>query len=122
MLFLNTRTKIDHNTLDCGSCFGGCRNVANDKEGVPMSLYDTADELEGIVVKMIADLREAKRGNRAAAQRVRVATIKIKKVGLQFRRESVDYEETLRGKFGSEGGRTTEANKKKIKYKKGNVS
>ena len=57
-----------------------------------MSLSETMGKLENILMCVVKDLEKVSRGNRAAAQRVRVGTIHLEKVGKQFRKESVAAE------------------------------
>lgn len=57
-----------------------------------MSLSETMGKLENILISVSKDLIKVARGNRAAAQRVRVGTIHLEKVGKQFRKESVAAE------------------------------
>ena len=59
-----------------------------------MSLSETMDNLEDLLTTLMKDLRKVTRGNRSAAQRVRVGTIRLEKVGKQLRKESVDAEKT----------------------------
>jgi len=46
-------------------------------------------KLENILTGLAKDLSKVSRGNKAAAQRVRVGTLRLEKVGKQFRKESV---------------------------------
>lgn len=57
-----------------------------------MALNETMGKLEFLVTKLTQDLVKVAKGNRAAAQRVRVGTIDLEKVGKQFRKESVAAE------------------------------
>ena len=54
-----------------------------------MALKDTSQGMKDLLGKMIKDLDKAVRGNKAAAQRVRVATVRLEKIGKLFRKESV---------------------------------
>jgi hypothetical protein len=54
-----------------------------------MSLSDTMGKLENILGGLVRDLAKVARGNKSAAQRVRVGTLRLEKVGKQFRKESV---------------------------------
>ena len=54
-----------------------------------MALSETMGKLEGLLTCLAKDLSKVARGNRAAAQRVRVGTLHLEKVGKQFRKESV---------------------------------
>lgn len=62
-----------------------------------MALTDTTAKLEHLLHSLSKDLLKVSRGNKSAAQRVRVGTIRLEKVGKQFRKESVDAEKS--GKF-----------------------
>ena len=57
-----------------------------------MALGETFGKLENLLQSLAKDLLKATRGNKSAAQRVRVGTIKLEKVGKLFRKESVDAE------------------------------
>ena len=57
-----------------------------------MALSETMGKLEHLLTRLTKDLVKVARGNRAAAQRVRVGTIHLEKVGKQFRKESVAAE------------------------------
>lgn len=61
-----------------------------------MSLGDTMGELENLLIAVTQDLTKVRRGNKSAAQRVRVGTLSLEKVGKQFRKESVKAEKTGR--------------------------
>ncbi|MNC99006.1 Histone H1-like protein HC1 [compost metagenome] len=54
-----------------------------------MSLHETMNKLENLLSHLSSDLVKVAKGNRAAAQRVRVGTLRLEKVGKQFRKESV---------------------------------
>ncbi|MBU6384047.1 MAG: hypothetical protein KGR16_07015 [Verrucomicrobia bacterium] len=62
-----------------------------------MALSETTAKLESLLSALSKDLLKVYRGNKSAAQRVRVGTIRLEKVGKLFRKESVDAEKT--GKF-----------------------
>ncbi len=57
-----------------------------------MALADTVGKLEYILTHLTKDLIKVGRGNKSAAQRVRVATVHLEKIGKLFRKESVDAE------------------------------
>lgn len=57
-----------------------------------MSLADTMGQLENLLSEIARDLGKVLRGNRSAAQRVRVGTLRMEKVGKQFRKQSVHAE------------------------------
>lgn len=59
-----------------------------------MALTDTMGKLEDILTGLTKDLEKVARGNKSAAQRVRVGTIRLEKVGKQFRKESVHAEKS----------------------------
>lgn len=54
-----------------------------------MSLNDTITKLESLLLSVVKDLEKVKRANKAAAQRVRVGTIRLERVAKLFRKESV---------------------------------
>lgn len=60
-----------------------------------MALADTTGKLENILEGLAKDLNKVGRGNKSAAQRVRVGTIKLEKVAKLFRKESVDAEKAI---------------------------
>ena len=62
-----------------------------------MSLKDTMSYLGNLLTSTTKDLMKVHRGNRTAAQRVRVDTIKLEKIAKIFRKESVEAEKS--GKF-----------------------
>ncbi len=49
-------------------------------------------QLENLLSEIARDLGKVLRGNRSAAQRVRVGTLRMEKVGKQFRKQSVHAE------------------------------
>lgn len=63
-----------------------------------MSYSETVGYLGDLISSLTKDLSKVHRGNKAAAQRVRVATIKLEKVGKRFRKESVASEKGKRRK------------------------
>lgn len=54
-----------------------------------MALSETMSKLEHLLSNLAKDLMKVARGNKSAAQRVRVGTLRLEKVGKQFRKESV---------------------------------
>lgn len=62
-----------------------------------MSLNETMNHLNHLLQSVSKDLTKVQRGNKAAAQRVRVGTIKLEKLAKLFRKESVAAEKS--GKF-----------------------
>lgn len=63
-----------------------------------MALNDTMNRMQSILEQMGVDLHKVNRGNKAAAQRVRVSTIHLEKIAKKFRKESVAAEKTGRSK------------------------
>jgi hypothetical protein len=59
-----------------------------------MSLAETMSKLEDLLCNLSKDLGKVTRGNKSAAQRVRVGTLRLEKVGKQFRKESVVAEKS----------------------------
>ena len=59
-----------------------------------MSLNETMNQLSALLMTVTKDLGKVHRGNKAAAQRVRVGTIKLEKIAKRFRKESVDAEKS----------------------------
>lgn len=57
-----------------------------------MSLGETMGKLETLLYALSRDLLKVGKGNKSAAQRVRVGTLHLEKVGKQFRKESVRAE------------------------------
>ena len=68
-----------------------------------MALIDTVQELNGFLSRLMKDLHKVHKGNKAAAQRVRVGTVAFAKIAKQFRQESVAAEKS--GKFKKKGRR-----------------
>ena len=54
-----------------------------------MKFKETIEEVQALVDKISIDLKKVNRGNKEAAQRVRVNTVKLEKVGKVFRKESL---------------------------------
>lgn len=73
-----------------------------------MTLKETMQQLDHLLANVVKDLTKVHRGNKAAAQRVRVGTIKLERIAKVFRRESVAAEK---------GGRLRKP-KSKLKKKK----
>ncbi len=57
-----------------------------------MALKETIGALHQLIVSIMKDLVKVGRGNKAAAQRVRVGTIQLERVAKVFRKESVAAE------------------------------
>jgi histone H1-like protein Hc1 len=70
-----------------------------------MSLSDTISKLEMLLLSIAKDLEKTSRGNKTAAQRVRVGTIRLERVAKLFRKESVAAEKggKMRRKAASRG-------------------
>jgi len=62
-----------------------------------MALNDTLNQMTNLLEDLGKDLQKVQRGNKAAAQRVRMGTIKLTKISKGFRKESVLAEKS--GKF-----------------------
>lgn len=60
--------------------------------GPVMALYRTVDQLHRLLAQLAKDLLKVERGNRSAAQRVRVGTLHLQKIGKLFRKESLSAE------------------------------
>ena len=61
-----------------------------------MALKDTISSLSELFEDLSKDLSKASRGNKTAAQRVRVRTIELERVAKQFRKESLEEEKKKR--------------------------
>lgn len=59
-----------------------------------MALNETMNHLNQILNSVLKDLEKVQRGNKAAAQRVRVGTIKLERIAKVFRKESVAAEKS----------------------------
>lgn len=57
-----------------------------------MAFNDTIVQLGSLLTKAVDDLGKVHKGNKSAAQRVRVRTIDIEKIAKKFRKESVAVE------------------------------
>ena len=57
-----------------------------------MSLTDSMQQLGCLFSNLSKDLSKVQRGNKAAAQRVRVGTIKLERIAKLFRKESLTAE------------------------------
>lgn len=75
-----------------------------------MALTDTMQQLHSLLAKVVIDLGKVNRGNKSAAQRVRVGTIDLEKIAKRFRKESVAAEKN--------GKLKKKSNLKKAKKKK----
>lgn len=63
-----------------------------------MALSTTIKHMRDLLGALTVDLEKAAGGNKAAAQRVRVATVKLEKVAKLYRKESVTNEKKNKGK------------------------
>ncbi len=80
-----------------------------------MALSDTINKLEILLLSIAKDLEKTSRGNKAAAQRVRVGTIRLERVAKIFRKESVAAEKggKLRKKPAAKGRSGKKGKKRK---------
>lgn len=69
-----------------------------------MVLKTTIEHMKKLLLDISHDLEKAQRGNRAAAQRVRICTIKFAKTAKEYRKESVS--ESKKGKTTKHKGAT----------------
>lgn len=65
--------------------------------GEAMALKQTIGEVNRLLSALMADLDKADKGNKAAAQRVRVGTIDLEKVAKKYRKESIAAEKKQLG-------------------------
>ena len=63
------------------------------KENI-MALMDTVETMKKMMVEMQTELEDVARGNKAAAKRVRKATLNFAKIARIFRKESVEAGKT----------------------------
>lgn len=66
-----------------------------------MALAETIHRLNHLLILLAKDLIKVQRGNKSAAQRVRVYTIQLTKTGKLFRKESLAAEKS--GRFKKKG-------------------
>lgn len=76
-----------------------------------MALTDTMNQMSHLLAALEKDLIKVQRGNKAAAQRVRIGTIKLSKIGKGFRKESMQAEKI--GKFKKKSLKRPKVKKKK---------
>jgi len=76
-----------------------------------MALVDTMNQMTNLLTELGKDLVKVQRGNKAAAQRVRIGTIKLTKVGKGFRKESMLAEKS--GRFKQKVSKRPKVKKKK---------
>lgn len=79
-----------------------------------MALKDTVKKMNDLLCQIGKDLEKSDRGNKAAAQRVRTATIKLEKTAKLYRKESIAVEK----KGGSKKPAKAKASAKKAPAKK----
>ena len=76
-----------------------------------MALTDTMNQMTHLLEVLSKDLIKVQRGNKAAAQRVRMGTIKLTKIGKGFRKESMLAEKS--GRFKKKTVKRAKSKKKK---------
>ena len=76
-----------------------------------MGLKDTVSQLKHLIERLCKDLDKGMRGNRAASQRVRTASIKFAKLAKLYRKESIAEER-------SKGPKKGKPKKKAVKRRK----
>ena len=79
-----------------------------------MALKDSIKKMHTLLNQLSKDLSKAEKGNKAAAQRTRTASIQFAKIAKQFRKESVQAHK----KKAAPKKRKTTTTKKKTKTKK----
>lgn len=62
-----------------------------------MALKQTVGEMHELLARIGEDLAKAEGGNKAASQRVRVATIELEKIAKRYRKESITTEKRQAG-------------------------
>lgn len=62
-----------------------------------MALKQTAEHLRSLLHQVTSDLEKAEY-NKAASQRVRTGTIKLEKIAKLFRKESIKYDKSTKGR------------------------
>lgn len=82
-----------------------------------MGLKETTNQLKRLASEIGKDLDKAAKGNKAAAQRVRVKTIELSKIGKVFRKESIAAEKKA-GTKAKASTKKTPAKKSSAKAKK----
>ncbi len=61
-----------------------------------MAFQDTMRNMQELLEQVMIDLNKVHKGNRSAAQRIRVSTISLEKIGKRFRKESIAAEKGSR--------------------------
>jgi len=84
-----------------------------------MALSNTIKNIRGLLEEISTDLGKAERGNKAAAQRVRVNTICLEKTSKLYRKESVQAEKKeSKAKPAAKKATLKKATAKNVKKKK----
>ena len=83
-----------------------------------MGLKDKIKSIHHYLEQIAKDLKKGEKGNKAASQRVRTATIKLAKIAKKFRKESVLEEKKMKKKKGAKKGAKKVAKKGKKPAKK----
>lgn len=63
-----------------------------------MALKETVNQLQDLLECVTKDLEKGVKGNKAASQRVRTGTVKLEKIAKLYRKQSVAFEKTSKGK------------------------
>ena len=63
-----------------------------------MALKETVNQLQALLECVTKDLEKGVKGNKAASQRVRTGTVKLEKIAKLYRKQSVAFEKTNKGK------------------------
>ena len=79
-----------------------------------MALIDTMNQMTDLLEGLRRDLIKVQRGNKAAAQRVRIGTIKLTKIGKGFRKESMLAEKN--GRLKKKTLKRAKSKKKKSRF------
>lgn len=59
-----------------------------------MALHETTETMKRILAEILRELEDAEKGNKAAAKRVRKATLNFAKIAKVYRKESVEAAKT----------------------------
>lgn len=65
-----------------------------------MALRETVNQLKNLLEQLCRDLEKGMRGNRAASQRARTASVKFSKIAKLYRKESISDEKSRGPKRG----------------------
>lgn len=63
-----------------------------------MAYKETTNSIRDLLVKIGTDLQKAENGNKAASQRVRTMTVRLEKIAKLWRKESIVYDRSNKGK------------------------